>query len=97
MKHFTLMTILSCIATIAFAKTYDVTVEACEVNTYCSKCLERTMMSFTVDEASKSVTVSATKVDGSPFSEVMEKCVVRDADNWSCPTFGLTLRRRTGC
>jgi hypothetical protein len=39
-------------------------------------------MQFTVDAASKSVTASATKVDGSPFSEALEECVVRDAGNW---------------
>jgi hypothetical protein len=96
MKRFTLMAILSCIATISFAKTYEVTVEACEAKTSCSKCMERTKMRFTVVEASKSVTVSATKIDGSPFSESMEKCVVRDADNWSCPSFWFDFEATNG-
>jgi hypothetical protein len=95
-KHFALMAIFSCITAISFAKTYDATVEACEANTSCSKCVERTKMYFTVDEASNSVTVSATKVDGSPFSEVMEKCVVRDADNWSCPSFWFNFEAKNG-
>jgi hypothetical protein len=96
MKRFALITILACIATISFAKTYDATVEACEANTSCSKCVDRTKMYFTVDEASKSVTVSATKIDGSPFSEVMEKCLVRDADNWSCPSFWFDFEAKNG-
>jgi len=96
MKRFSLMAILYCITAISFAKTYDVTVEACEANTSCSKCVERTKMRFTVDEASKSVTVSATKVDGSPFSEVMDKCVVRDADNWSCSSFWFDFEAKNG-
>ena len=96
MKRFSLMAILYCITAISFAKTYDVTVEGCEANTSCSKCVERTKMSFTVDESSRSVTVSATKVDGSPLSEVMEKCVVRDADNWSCPDFWFDFEAKNG-
>ena len=56
------------------SKTYDSTVEACEAETSCTKCVGRIKMHFTVDESSKSVTFSATKVDGSPFSEVMGKC-----------------------
>jgi hypothetical protein len=95
-KRFALVTILFCIATIAFAKTYDVTVEACEANTSCSKCVERTKMYLTVDEASKSVTVSATKIDGSPLSEAMEKCVVRNGDNWSCPSFWFDFEAKDG-
>ncbi len=96
MKRFTLMFVLSCIATISFAKTYDVTLEACEANTSCSKCMERVKMQFTVDEASKSVTVSGTKIDGNPLSEVMEKCVVRDANNWSCPTLWIDFEAKNG-
>jgi hypothetical protein len=96
MKRFALITILSCITAISFAKTYDATVEACEVNTSCSKCMERIKMHFTVDEASKSVTVSGTKIDGSPLSEVMEKCVVRDANNWSCPTLWIDFEAKNG-
>ncbi len=96
MKRFALITILSCIATISFAKTYVVTVEAAEANTSCLKCAGRTKMYFTFVEPSKSVAVSATKVDGSPFSEVMEKCVVRDADNWSCTSLWLNFEAKNG-
>ncbi len=96
MTRFALMVILSCITSMIFAKTYDATVEACEAKTSCSKCMERIKMHFTIDEASKSVTVSATKVDGSPFSEVMEKCVVRNGDNWSCPSFWFDFEAKDG-
>jgi hypothetical protein len=58
--------------------------------------MERIKMNFTVDEASKSVTVSGTKIDGSPLNEVMEKCVVRDADNWSCPTLWIDFEAKNG-
>jgi hypothetical protein len=96
MKRFALMAILSCITAISFAKTYDVTADVCEANTSCSKCMERVKMQFTVDEASKSVTVSGTKIDGSPFREFMEKCVIRDADNWSCPTLWIDFEAKNG-
>lgn len=78
------------------SKTYEVTIEACEGNTSCSKCVERTKMFFSVDEVLKYVTVSATKIDGSPFSEVMEKCLVRDTDNWSCPDFWFDFEAKNG-
>jgi hypothetical protein len=58
--------------------------------------MERIKMHFTVDEASKSVTVSGTKIDGSPLSEPMEKCVVRDADNWSCSSFWFDFEAKNG-
>ena len=44
-------------------------------------------MNFIVDEASRSVIVLAIKIDASPFSETMEECAVRHANNWSCPDF----------
>ncbi len=84
------------IATASASKTYDVTADVCEAKTSCSKCMERVKMQFTVDEASKSVTVSGTKIDGSPLSELMEKCVVRDADNWSCPTLWIDFEAKNG-
>jgi hypothetical protein len=94
-KLFTIL-ILFYIASASAGKTYDATVEACEANTSCSKCVERVKMQFTVDEASKSVTVSGTKIDGSPLGELMEKCVIRDADNWSCPTLWIDFEAKNG-
>ncbi len=96
MKNIALMVIFSCITSMSYAKTYEATVEACEAKTSCSKCIERIKMHFTVDEASKSVTVFGVKVDDSPFYEVMEKCMVRDADNWSCPTFWFDFETKDG-
>ena len=83
-------------ASASAGKTYAVTLDACEAKTSCSKCMERTKMHFTVDEASKTVTVSGTKIDGNPLSEVMEKCVVRNADNWSCPTLWIDFEAKNG-
>jgi hypothetical protein len=81
---------------VSASKTYEVTLEACEAKTSCSKCMERVKIQFSVDEASKSVTVSGTKIDGSPLSEVMETCEVRDANNWLCTDFWLDFEVKNG-
>ena len=70
--------------------------EACEAKTSCSKCMERVKIQFSVDEASKSVKVSGTQIDGTPLNEVMETCEVRDANNWICTDFWLDFEVKNG-
>jgi hypothetical protein len=96
MKFLLAVVLFGYLSSASASKTYEVTLEACEAKTSCSKCMERIKMHFTVDEASKSVTVSATKIDGSPLREVMEMCEVRDANNWVCTDFWLDFEVKNG-
>jgi len=96
MKFLFAVVLFGYLSSVSASKTYEVTLEACEAKTSCSKCMERIKMHFTVDEALKSVTVSATKIDGSPLREVMETCEVRDVNNWVCTTFWFDFEVKNG-
>lgn len=96
MKFLFAVVLFGYLSSASASKTYEVTLEACEAKTSCSKCMERIKMHFTVEEASKSVMVSATKIDGSPLREVMETCEVRDANNWLCSTFWFDFEVKNG-
>ncbi len=96
MKFLFAVVLFGYLSSVSASKIYEVTLEACETKTSCSKCMERVKMHFTVDEASKSVTVSGTQIDGSPLSEVMEKCEVRDANNWICTDYSLDFEVKNG-
>ncbi len=96
MKFLFAVVLFGYLSSVSASKTYEVTLEGCEAKTSCSKCMERIKLQFSVDEAVKSVTVFATKIDGSPFREVMETCEVRDANNWLCSTFWFDFEVKNG-
>jgi hypothetical protein len=84
MDRFALMFIFSCITTVSVAKTYEVTVEACEVGSSCSRCVERNKITFDVDASAKTVVANGVTVDGLAVREVMKDCSVQEENNWSC-------------
>ena len=64
MNRFALMAILSRIITASVSKTYEITVEACQVGSSCSRCIERNKVAFDVDASSKTVVGSGIAFDG---------------------------------
>lgn len=96
MKFLFAVVLFGFFTSVSASKTYEVTLDACEAKTSCSKCMERVKIQFSVDEASKSVTVSGTQIDGTPLSEVMEPCEVRDANNWLCTAFWFDFEAKNG-
>lgn len=96
MKFLFAVVLFGFFSSVSASKTYEVTLDACEAKTSCSKCMERVKIQFSVDEASKSVTISGTQIDGTPLSEVMETCEVRDANNWICTDYSLDFEVKNG-
>lgn len=96
MKFLFAVVLFGYLSSVSASKTYEVTLEACETKTSCSICMERVKVQFSVDEESKSVTMSGTQIDGSPLSEVMENCEVRDANNWICTDDSLDFEVKNG-
>jgi hypothetical protein len=80
--------IFLCVSSSALAKTYGVVIEACLLGTSCQgSCVDRVSMDFTVDTASKTVTLTGQSVTGDKkVSQVEPRCTVLDVDNWDCPT-----------
>jgi hypothetical protein len=96
MKRFFMMIVLSCINTISFSKVYEITIEACEVGTSCSRCVERNKITFDVDASAKTVVAKGTAFDGLAVHEVLKDCQVQDESNWSCGSAYVIFQARTG-
>lgn len=96
MKHFALMVIFSCITAASVAKTYEITVEACEVGSSCSRCVERNKITFDVDAITKAVVANGVAVDGLAVREVMKNCNFHDENNWTCPSAFVHFEVRNG-
>ena len=61
MKFLFAVVLFGYLSAVSASKTYEVTLEACEAKTSCSKCMERVKVQFSVDEASKFVTLRRSK------------------------------------
>ena len=96
MDRFALMFIFSCITTVSVAKTYEVTVEACEVGSSCSRCVERNKITFDVDASAKTVVANGVAVDGLAVREVMKDCNVEDENSWSCRSSSVHFEAKNG-
>jgi len=80
----------------AYAKSYDLTLSACDIGTNCKKCYEVVKMSYLVDVVKKQVTVSGKSIEGKGISEVNDKCKVIDENNWSCDSVFMTTKAKSG-
>jgi hypothetical protein len=96
MKHFALMVIFACITASSVAKTYDITIEACEVGSSCSRCVERNKITFDVDGITKTVVANGVAFDGLAVREVMKDCNVLDENSWSCRSSSVHFEAKNG-
>ena len=70
--------------TLAFTKEYKVKISPCEKSSNCTKCYEQVDLSYSVNEKSKTVTLSGLDEKGSLIKETLKECTVNNANNWSC-------------
>ena len=70
--------------TLSFAKDYKVNITPCDKSSNCTKCYEQVSLTYTVDEKSKTVTLSGLDEKGSFIKDTIKECTVSNANNWSC-------------
>ena len=66
------------------AKSYDVTLSPCDMDTNCKKCYEVIKLTYSVNMNSKKIFVSGKDISGKEIKEPLEKCQITDASNWVC-------------
>ena len=96
MKRLIIGITVVCAATVVLAKTYEITIEACEVGSSCSRCVERNKLTFDVDGITKTVVANGVAVDGLAVREVMKGCNVQDENNWSCKSAFVNFEAKNG-
>jgi hypothetical protein len=79
-----------------YAKTYDLTLSPCDMDTNCKKCYEVIKISYAVDASKKQVTISGKSIEGKDINEINDKCKVIDANNWSCDSVIMTTQVKSG-
>jgi hypothetical protein len=70
--------------TLAFTKEYKVKISPCDKSSNCTKCYEQIDLTYTVDEKSKTVTLSGLDERGSLIKDTIKECTVSNTNNWSC-------------
>ena len=70
--------------TLGFAKEYKVMITPCDKSSNCTKCYEQVVLTYSVDEKSKTVTLSGFDEKGSFIKDIIKECTVSSAINWSC-------------
>jgi len=69
---------------LAFSKEYKVKITPCDKSSNCTKCYEQVDLMYTVDEKSKTVTLSGFDEKGSLIKDNIKECTVSNVNNWSC-------------
>ena len=69
---------------LTFEKEYKVKISPCDKSSNCTKCYEQIDLTYTVDEKSKTVTLSGLDEKGSLIKDIIKECAVSNANNWSC-------------
>ena len=79
-----------------YAKSYDVTLSPCDIDTNCKKCYEVIKLTYSVDVKSKQIFVSGKDISGKDIKEPLEKCQITDASNWVCDSAQLVTNAKNG-
>jgi hypothetical protein len=78
------------------AKSYDVTLSPCDMDTNCKKCYEVIKLTYAVDVKSKQIFVLGKDISGKEIKEPLEKCQITDANNWVCDSAQLVTNAKNG-
>jgi hypothetical protein len=76
---------------LGYAKTYEVKMTPCEINSQCKSCREIINVSYEVSEINKSVVATSYPNSQQFLNEILDGCDIKDVLNWSCnlPTISI--------
>lgn len=79
-----LIFIILLVPSLTFAKEYKLKITPCDKSSNCTKCYEQVVITYRVDEKSKTIILSGLDEKGSLVKETIKECTVSNVNNWSC-------------